>query len=563
MEDIVKIPPAFDVLTGELIDLMDTSDSNDGICVNRSQELIIDDLQGIIWNTTDQLQVTPATHTPLPMQVDDIIPDLEKIVLDEVTPNSASKDRSKGNTDADLVFPLPSPPKNPFLPDPISIALDLESIKYSTEIGENGRLITKKALKHPAKTLKGIIEKEKSESINDKESIHTFKEHTMTYDAYVKIKDFTDYVTAEDKRAYIELRTRNIIGFIKVDINKVDEEIVVQMKYYSGMIRMVKLFNARHQHTSLRLRPKVYYTIEGQRVSSRQFKILDVPAELAQETIESSIRKLMNGKPFHIRPHNGIKKQNKDDSKVTIFFTAKDEQARNILKQIWSIEIDNNIYRLAPAHYGKDEFEKRKTYTGRFRGFDRSHTPSKIMEVLTIHNPMNAYKGHSANEFFAEFQHEHDLFNACEGTMYFSNFKITGLPKGYNWHERNDFLAKYCKKKQSGNKGLKVDDQSSNKENINYPNLCTQESKNAYQAYKCSFANPKVFPSATRSNRIPLGPNKRLTHNTSPKLTRAKISLSKTSSNTSHHISASDVTSLTSHAQNIVESADENVNGLC
>src|SRR6266536_3225373 len=166
------------------------------------------------------------------MQIDDIIPELEKITLDEVTPNTTSKDGS----DEDLVFPLPSPPKNPFLPDPISIALDLESVKYSTEIGENGRLITKKALKHPAKMLKGIIEKEKNEIINDKESIHTFKEYTMTYDTYVKIKDFTDYVTAEDKRAYIELRTRNILGFIKVDINKVDEEIVVQMKYYSGMI---------------------------------------------------------------------------------------------------------------------------------------------------------------------------------------------------------------------------------------------------------------------------------------------------------------------------------------
>jgi len=302
---------------------------------------------------------------------------------------------------------------------------------------------------------------------------------------------------------------------------------------------MVKLFNARHQHISLRLRPKVYYTIKGQRVSSRQFKILDVPAELAQETIESSIRKLMNGKPFHIRPHNGIKKQNKDDSKVTIFFTAKDEQARNILKQIWSIEIDNNIYRLAPAHYGKDEFEKRKTYTGRFRGFDESHTPSKIMEVLTIHNPMNAYKGHTANEFFAEFEHKHDLFNACEGSIYFGNFKITGLPKGYNWQERNEFLAKRCGKKQSYNKGLKIDDQSTDKENVNYP-------KNAYPAYKRSSANPKVFPSATGSNRIPLSTNKRVTHNSSSKLTRAKISLSKTSPHTSHHISASDVTSLTS-----------------
>src|SRR6266498_2419711 len=169
-----------------------------------------------------------------------------------------------------------------------------------------------------------------------------------------------------------------------------------------------------------------------------------------------------------------------------------------MLKLTWSIQIGNSIHRLAPAHFDASAFNKRKQFTGRFRGFDLSHTTSKAMEVLTIHNPKNAYKGSVGGEFFVEFEHEHDLFNTCERTKHFNNYKVTGLSSGYNWNDRIEFLNKFCKKKPSASLTSQADD-AKNKEN-SYPSY----KRSAQSKAKTSKAiYPTTSSFATSTNRTP------------------------------------------------------------
>jgi len=238
-----------------------------------------------------------------------------------------------------------------------------------------------------------------------------------------------------------------------------------------------------------------------------------------------------------------------------------------MLKLTWSIQIGNSIHRLAPAHFDAVAFNNRKQFTGRFRGFDLSHTASKAMEVLTFHNPKNAYKGSVGGEFFVEFEHEHDLFNACERTKYFNNHKVTGLPSGYNWKDRMDFLNKFCKKKTTDSTTQSSSD-FKNKEN-SYPSY-KRSTKDKNTVTKAVI--PSTSLSATSTNRTPLGPRlsrKELNIN----ITRASKSLNKSdkvtnlkphsTSTKSHSITAADVSSLTSPSSNIVKSTNDAVDCLC
>src|SRR5205823_12168447 len=159
---------------------------------------------------------------------------------------------------------------------------------------EHGRLFTKKALKNPSHTLKKLIESEKHQD-DPNTSMHTYTEPDITFDAFIKLADIVKYTNVDDKKSYIELHMRRKTGFVKTEIHKQDNELLVKWKYLSQMTRAVRAFNKRHTECpGIILREKTYYTAEGMKVSSRQFKILDVLASTDHETIESSIRKLLN-----------------------------------------------------------------------------------------------------------------------------------------------------------------------------------------------------------------------------------------------------------------------------
>src|SRR5581483_9566669 len=113
----------------------------------------------------------------------------------------------------------------------------------------------------------------------------------------------------------------------------------------------------------------------------REFKIINVLVNIELEVIEQAIRHLLKGETFYLRhpsKHIVDKKSNCKD----ILFTASSKYACNLLKQTWSIIIDKDVFRLAPAFFKKSDLENRNKFVGKFTGFSPSHDLSYIKDHL-------------------------------------------------------------------------------------------------------------------------------------------------------------------------------------
>ncbi|GES89333.1 RNA-directed DNA polymerase from mobile element jockey-like isoform X1 [Rhizophagus clarus] len=265
----------------------------------------------------------------------------------------------------------------------------------------------------------------------------------ITYDAYVKLSNNEEYFAVDNKVAYVELLTRDFRGFLGTEINKEDNEIIIKNSSYKGMLHMVRLFNHKcRSHPFLRMHQKTYFLVDGMRVSSKEFKILNVPKHLSRDTIEQAVTKLLGSRRFFIKK-SGLKPSKNNPDTITVFITVKDLDKCKQLKDIWSIEIDRILYRFAPAHAKDTDIVSRKKYSGEFVGFDNQTTPAAVQEAYTAQNPCHVYR-QSDDKFIIEFSTECDLFNACAMTVHFNNYRITGSPRDYNinWSARNKKLAK-------------------------------------------------------------------------------------------------------------------------
>ncbi|GES78898.1 hypothetical protein RCL_jg21785.t1 [Rhizophagus clarus] len=66
----------------------------------------------------------------------------------------------------------------------------------------------------------------------------TEEDAPIIYNAYVKLSDIEEYFAVDNKIAYIEILTRDFRGFMGIDINKEDNEIIVKNSSYKGMLHM-------------------------------------------------------------------------------------------------------------------------------------------------------------------------------------------------------------------------------------------------------------------------------------------------------------------------------------
>ncbi|CAB5196260.1 unnamed protein product [Rhizophagus irregularis] len=293
-------------------------------------------------------------------------------------------------------------------------------------------------IKKPKKVLTDI----KKHSTRNQTSMHTFIEKKVaTYDAYIPINDINFYDSFDDKFAFIELNVRNFSDYAGVEYNATDKHIIIKNYAIGGMRRMVRLFNHFFKDSNLKMKEKKYYTLHGQRISSREFKILEIPNNIDRTSIESSIRRLLHGSPFFITDKSF---KYRSENTMTVYFTVKDEYARQLLKNVWSIDIENYIYRLGPAHFKASDFDERKKHRGEFIGFGKEHTAAKALEITAPFNPKSAFK-QSPDKIIVEFQNEADLFNACDKNYHFSDFNIKGYPLGYNWPQRDRAISKLKK----------------------------------------------------------------------------------------------------------------------
>ncbi|GBB98800.1 hypothetical protein RclHR1_33230004 [Rhizophagus clarus] len=123
---------------------------------------------------------------------------------------------------------------------------EIQRNKYESVLSPNGSWSMTKKLKNPKATLKNL--KIKSLTASTKDSIHAIKteESLVSYDVYIKLADVEVYFANDNKLAFIEILTRDFCGFLGVEINKDDGEIIIKYSTYKGMNNMVRLFNHKH-----------------------------------------------------------------------------------------------------------------------------------------------------------------------------------------------------------------------------------------------------------------------------------------------------------------------------
>ncbi|CAB4402518.1 unnamed protein product [Rhizophagus irregularis] len=338
-------------------------------------------------------------------------------------------------------------------------------------------------IKKPSKILSDI----KKHSSRNNVSIHAYTEEKVaTYDAFIPINDIDHYNTVEDKISFIELNVRNMSDYAGIEYNTKDKQIIIKNYVLGGMRRMVRVFNYYFKTSNFKMIEKKYYTLHGQRISSREFKILEVPNNTDKNAIESSIRRLLHGCPFFITDKSY---KYRSETTMTVYFTVKDEYARQLLKNVWSIDIENYIYRLGPAHFKTSDFDDRKKYRGEFIGFSDEHTAAKAMELTSPFNPKSAFK-QSPDKIIVEFQNEADLFNACEKRYHFNDFSVKDYPIGYNWPQRDQAISK-LKKAQNVN----IHHQTCNQSTSDVANVHNTNTT------RCSSDNDKMNNAANKQHK--------------------------------------------------------------
>lgn len=190
------------------------------------------------------------------------------------------------------------------------------------------------------------------------------------------------YNTIEDKSSLLNLMF--VPEFAETEYNAIDRYIIVNNYKLKGIKRMVRLFNHQFANHLFKLTAKKYYLLYGQCISNRDFKIVNILKDIGKESIKKSIRKILHGKSFYIKDEN-FKPRIKET--ITIFFSVKDEQARHILKNVWSIKINNEINRLVPTHFKTSDFAQRKTFCEEFIRISDSHTVATTMKMAISYNP--------------------------------------------------------------------------------------------------------------------------------------------------------------------------------
>ncbi|GBC01886.1 hypothetical protein RclHR1_04370007 [Rhizophagus clarus] len=178
-------------------------------------------------------------------------------------------------------------PKHSFLPNCQRVSEEFHKNDYDTTTLPNGNWHTIKKIKNPKAVLDALKSSTTWSSNNTSMHAKIEEDTPITYDAYVKLSDIEEYFAVENKVAYVELLTRDFRGFLGNEINKEDNEIIIKNSSYKGMLHMVRLFNHKcRSHPFLKMHQKTYFLVDGMRVFSKEFKILNVPKHLSSDTIE-------------------------------------------------------------------------------------------------------------------------------------------------------------------------------------------------------------------------------------------------------------------------------------
>ncbi|RIA95693.1 hypothetical protein C1645_733902 [Glomus cerebriforme] len=332
---------------------------------------------------------------------------------------------------------------------PLSFDAHVAVQRVQVAIKKNPSIKHIKAIRHKKEYLKSI----KSDESSSNRSQHALSPPLeYTYDGFISVKDIkldSSINNHEELLTFIELFMRQFNHFFSVHYCSTETvpSVIVKFSKHEGLIKAANFFKNGHHTGRMRLIPKTYYRMGRDKVSCREFKIINVPNNIDLDTVEHAIRAILKGETFYLHhPSKHIidaKSENKD-----IFFTASSNTVCNLLKQTWSISIEKDVFRLTPAYFKKSDVESRNSFVGKFSGFSPHHDLAYIKDNLqAVTDLKNVYRRPDDNNIYLEFASESALFNACNSNIFIDNLKIKGISRGTNWMDKDTFLNSHCNKR--------------------------------------------------------------------------------------------------------------------
>ncbi|RIA88104.1 hypothetical protein C1645_739616 [Glomus cerebriforme] len=309
-----------------------------------------------------------------------------------------------------------------------------------------------KAIRHKKEYLKSI----KADESSSNRSQHALSPPLeYTYDGFLIVEDIKldlSIQNHEELLAFTELFMRKFEHFSSINYCSIEPipSIIVKFSKHKGLVKAANYFKHGHHTGRMKLIPKTYYRMGRDKVSCREFKIINVSISVDLDMVEHAIRNILKGESFYLQ-HPSKHIVDKKSLTKDIFFTASSSHACNFLKQTWYIIINNDVFRLTLAFFKKSDLELRNKFVGKFSGFSTAHNLAYIKDHLQdITNLKNVYKRDDDLNIYFEFMMESDLFNAYSTNLYIDNIKLKGVPRGTNWSDRDAFLSsRYSKRPKS------------------------------------------------------------------------------------------------------------------
>jgi hypothetical protein len=256
------------------------------------------------------------------------------------------------------------------------------------------------------------------------------KTQSQTFDASILV----DYVNVgnngEEKRGYMDILFYGHEGYLFAENKRYYENNRILLRFSSHELMLQACNKHNKKYPNLKVEPMKYYRLGQDRVDTMEFKILKVPSAVNNTSIEKAIRRAIPRGSFAIR---------KRTRGETVFFTLADTDSAHILKQEWSIRIEDNVHQLMPAYFGEDHINTRKRFVGRFKGFPVDESLANVMDIMSkAVNAKHVYRepNCTSNEILAEFASDKDLSFATLRTIYYKTWKINGIRRDGSWQNK-------------------------------------------------------------------------------------------------------------------------------
>ncbi|RIA98598.1 hypothetical protein C1645_731492 [Glomus cerebriforme] len=277
--------------------LMDTSFTNDTLIEkanNKKKKKLKQNLKTEMVAPTEVVQPHVLTNMLVDVSEHNTVPPDTRTTYDNVSTLSTSIPKEI----MDITF-------NEIVDSPnhsLSFDTHVTVQKAQVAIKKNPYIKNIKAIKHKKEYLKSI----KAEESSSNRSQHALSPPLeYTYDGFIIVEDIkldSSIKNHEELLAFIELFMRQFDHFSSVNFCSTESvsSVIVKFSKHEGLVKTANYFKHGHHTERMKLISKTYYRMGRDKVSCREFKIINVLTDIDLDIVEQAIRSILKGETFYL-----------------------------------------------------------------------------------------------------------------------------------------------------------------------------------------------------------------------------------------------------------------------